>query len=1270
VSTDSSADRRFHELVRYAYVEHLLAQRRILVLGGLTRATCERLAELHARFVVGVTDDEDLADELADDETPANVTYQSMSLGSLNFRDGSFDVVVVPDLSALEEPEQALREARRVLTPEGVALISLANREATGGLAGVEPPEVGYTELFEICSNVWSIVRMVGQSPFVGYVVADFAPEDEEPSISFDASLAPDEGEEVEFYLAICGDEPVEIDPYAIVQMPLAAVVPQEVDTRASDAEVDELREAADREKERSVEHGLRAQRLEHELKAMADEAAKGRDRAARFARELEEEKKARQRAEIEGQMARRSPELAELRERVSALTADLEAARAAAAERDRERSRAAEHAAWEKEHQRLEGELGHLHEELEAAERARLEAEALAGRAQTQAKTAVDERRRDQQAQNANVVQRDARIAALEAEIEALPKPTQLEALAFKVKALEEQVTLLRAAVDEADGERGRDLGRIEDELRQRVRRIVELEAEVARREAIVRDLCAQLEDSSRALPEIAEAARERQAELDAARAAMEAAVERADMVEGELAVEIGRAAALGTRIAALEDERQAGQWRIDELQSRVAAAGQGLVEVDVAAAMTRGYRMRIAELEHEISGTLEIDPRLQPELDRALARLLEVESELSACRHRGEELAQRLAECQDRRRDQGDSARRAGERITELEGTLQARDARTRELEGTIEARDARVRELGGTMGRLEPYARELEAEIAVQRSRSADLEAAVAAARAEAQEVSGRFQASETDASFARHIATIAQEELLELRSILTIRDAQLAELEGARRGFSVRARELEVEEGERRTIEADLTGHISQLETKLDEVQRRFDAAVAVRLESEGRTLEAEAREHEGTAAVRRLMEENEAQRLRLREALERGDVLLAELEARQGDVVDARRDRQSIESTAGDLRRRLEESGAERETLRGEVDGARRIRQDLEFRVEARERELAEVRAAHASLEGDFRSARGAAESRSQELSEARRTGADAELVTGELRALIDAAHRETVEARSEATRESEAAGALRRDLEAESLVVEELRAELSTRGDDIVRASNGASQEVQRLREQIRGLEVAAEEMASRGAVAIADAEERGVAVRQGLDAQVERLRRELADARRPVAEPEADAIRAELARARDELGRVREEASGSEVMLRSLMAQIEERDGRIALLERHSMEEGQRAESTMRGYDDRMLQMTEELMTLRSEHSAAQREVMTLRGGDGARDPRDTDPLGPAVAIVEAEAMRATLDAVRRELSRLSEDPRGQPILEELRALMRRVRS
>src|SRR6185503_2567657 len=121
------------------------------------------------------------------------------------------------------------------------------------------------------------------------------------------------------------------------------------------------------------------------------------------------------------------------------------------------------------------------------------------------------------------------------------------------------------------------------------------------------------------------------------------------------------------------------------------------------------------------------------------------------------------------------------------------------------------------------------------------------------------------------------------------------------------------------------------------------------------------------EREAEGMVRRLMEENESQRVRLRDALERGDVLLAELEARQGDVVDAQRERQSVVTTADDLRRRLDEIASERDA----------VRHDLEFRLEARERELAEVRAAHASLEGDFRSARGTAETKAQELIDVR-----------------------------------------------------------------------------------------------------------------------------------------------------------------------------------------------------------------------------------------------------------------------------------------------------
>jgi len=71
----------------------------------------------------------------------------------------------------------------------------------------------------------------------------------------------------------------------------------------------------------------------------------------------------------------------------------------------------------------------------------------------------------------------------------------------------------------------------------------------------------------------------------------------------------------------------------------------------------------------------------------------------------------------------------------------------------------------------------------------------------------------------------------------------------------------------------------------------------------------------------------------------------------------------------------------------------------------------------------------------------------------------------------------------------------------------------------------------------------------------------------------------------------------------------GNEVLLRSLMAQLEERDGRISLLERRSQEDVQRSEVARQGYDARMQQMTEELMQLRAEHSVVRREIEALLG-------------------------------------------------------------
>src|SRR5690606_17004656 len=79
-------------------------------------------------------------------------------------------------------------------------------------------------------------VRMVGQAPFAGWSVVDYAPASAELEVTFDGSLLGGSGEEPARHVALCAAREVVLDPYAIVQVPASVGRERGVD-RAREAE-------------------------------------------------------------------------------------------------------------------------------------------------------------------------------------------------------------------------------------------------------------------------------------------------------------------------------------------------------------------------------------------------------------------------------------------------------------------------------------------------------------------------------------------------------------------------------------------------------------------------------------------------------------------------------------------------------------------------------------------------------------------------------------------------------------------------------------------------------------------------------------------------------------------------------------------------------------------------------------------------------------------------------------------------------------------------
>jgi hypothetical protein len=168
-----------------------------------------------------------------------------------------------------------------------------------------------YYALYDAAKAEFEHVRMLGQAPFVGYVVAEFAPEGS-PEPSLDTAFVPGGAEEPELFLAVASEQPIELEAFAVVQLPYRSVLAgsgreREEPRRTRGAEQAARNKLAELEAELAIE---RQKVAAHEAKLRDAETSV-------FARDAE---LAALRQELEGknqQLAAHETELEELRGKV-----------------------------------------------------------------------------------------------------------------------------------------------------------------------------------------------------------------------------------------------------------------------------------------------------------------------------------------------------------------------------------------------------------------------------------------------------------------------------------------------------------------------------------------------------------------------------------------------------------------------------------------------------------------------------------------------------------------------------------------------------------------------------------------------------------------------------------------------------------------------------------------------------------------------------------------------------------------------------------------
>jgi hypothetical protein len=450
-----------------AFAESLVEGRRVVVLGSALSSTPRLLLDRGARLV-HVCDPAPL--RVA--EALRRPSVQGLTLSTLNddeiaAREGAVDLVLVEHLGAFDA-RSVVEKAKRLLAVRGVALFVTPNREARRPLLPAAEPAAApldYYALYDLVRAEFEVVRMLGQAPFVGYAVVDFAPEGE-PEPVVDSDFVPRGSEEPELFVAVAARHRPSLPGHALVQLPLESVA---LHSAPAERPVRPERASPPPELVRKLEQ------QETWIRELEARAATADERADLAEEELEtlRERLASEESAVSRQASDSAHEAAEVARRAEASARQVEAT-----------ARQAEVAARQAE--------AAAREETASARRdaaAARDAEAAARQAEAAAR----------QAEAAALAQQGDLTAELEREREETEAARrERDAFATRIRdlesELEEKANELSALDSEGQAEHARELHALEERLTERGHEIRRLEREVAEAERVGKELVAEV--------------------------------------------------------------------------------------------------------------------------------------------------------------------------------------------------------------------------------------------------------------------------------------------------------------------------------------------------------------------------------------------------------------------------------------------------------------------------------------------------------------------------------------------------------------------------------------------------------------------------------------------------------------------------------------------------------------------------------------------------------------------------------------------------------
>jgi SAM-dependent methyltransferase len=322
-----------------AYAEPLASNRRVLVFGNALGSLPAQLMERGARSVHVCDIDAVRVSEAAARNRSTQIAFSSLADSDLSLRDAAFELAVVDNLGAYD-PLQLLRTVKRALGPRGAAVIACPNPEAAFPLLRTSARDAGaasldYYALYDAVAAEFEHVRMLGQTPFVGYAIADFSASGE-PEPALDTSFVPGGAEEPDFFIALASNQELRLDEFAVIQLPtrrvLSSIQPPPAaapavsseDLKAREVELTRLNQWIKELESRASTADERADHSETEL-----EAERAKLEAERAKVEVERAKVEVERAKVEAERRTNSELKTRYEQELGVARAELDALRA-----------------------------------------------------------------------------------------------------------------------------------------------------------------------------------------------------------------------------------------------------------------------------------------------------------------------------------------------------------------------------------------------------------------------------------------------------------------------------------------------------------------------------------------------------------------------------------------------------------------------------------------------------------------------------------------------------------------------------------------------------------------------------------------------------------------------------------------------------------------------------------------------------------------------------------------------------------------------------